>query len=114
MQTYQIVENGKAIRCEICGLTSWNHNDIKHRYCGFCKRFHDDPVETKVDMKMGRVLELRYCTPQRPMPKEDSDNFYWKHTHIKQLGKFFNLTQYQCENCGWIFANWPASTPRAQ
>jgi hypothetical protein len=32
-----------SITCFICGLTSWNPNDVRYRYCGHCHRFHDDP-----------------------------------------------------------------------
>jgi phage FluMu protein Com len=39
--TYTILENGRAIRCEVCGKTSWNLNDVAHLFCGHCKRFHE-------------------------------------------------------------------------
>ncbi|MGF6641803.1 ribosomal protein L37E [Paraburkholderia sp. MM6662-R1] len=42
MSSYQILEAGRAIRCLRCGMTSWNLNDVKYRYCGKCKVFHDD------------------------------------------------------------------------
>jgi len=29
------------ITCRICGRTSYNPNDIKERYCGFCHQFHE-------------------------------------------------------------------------
>lgn len=29
------------IRCKICGLRSFNRNDVENRYCGFCHKFHD-------------------------------------------------------------------------
>lgn len=31
-----------GIRCLICGLTSWNPNDVENRYCGHCHHFHED------------------------------------------------------------------------
>lgn len=31
-----------GIRCATCGLTSYNPNDVAHRYCGFCHVAHDD------------------------------------------------------------------------
>lgn len=40
--TYNIVEGGKAIQCLKCNMTSWNPNDVVHRYCGNCKAFHED------------------------------------------------------------------------
>ena len=32
-----------GIKCHTCGLTSWNFNDVRERYCGKCHVFHDDP-----------------------------------------------------------------------
>jgi hypothetical protein len=40
--TYTIVAGGQAIRCDVCGATSWNRNDVKFLYCGRCNRFHED------------------------------------------------------------------------
>jgi len=31
-----------AIRCNGCGLTSYNQNDVEQRYCGRCHVFHED------------------------------------------------------------------------
>jgi hypothetical protein len=31
------------IRCLICGRVSFSVDDIKHRYCGSCKTFHEAP-----------------------------------------------------------------------
>ncbi len=42
--TYRIVENGTAIQCLICGLTSHNPNDVREHYCGNCHIFHDEPT----------------------------------------------------------------------
>ena len=38
--TYEIVEKGKAIKCLVCNLTSWNKNDVKEKYCGGCHQYH--------------------------------------------------------------------------
>jgi len=32
----------KYIRCLVCGRDSFNLNDIEHKYCGFCHKFHED------------------------------------------------------------------------
>lgn len=32
----------ESITCPLCGWTSYNPNDIAHRYCGHCHIFHDD------------------------------------------------------------------------
>jgi len=40
--TYEIVEKKgfKGIKCLRCGMTSFNDNDIKYRYCGNCHSYH--------------------------------------------------------------------------
>lgn len=40
--SYALLENGRAIRCNQCGRTSWNLNDVRNRYCGYCHTHHDD------------------------------------------------------------------------
>ncbi len=40
IKTYEIIEDGKAIKCLNCGLTSWHPKDVQHRYCGNCHEFH--------------------------------------------------------------------------
>lgn len=32
----------QGIKCLTCNLTSYNTNDIRYRYCGYCHVFHDD------------------------------------------------------------------------
>ena len=34
--------SGQSIQCLICGRTSHHPDDVKHRYCGYCHRFHED------------------------------------------------------------------------
>ncbi|MBA7533406.1 hypothetical protein ES705_25645 [subsurface metagenome] len=40
--TYEILYNGIAIKCLICGLISYNLNDVKSKYCGHCHIFHEE------------------------------------------------------------------------
>jgi len=44
-ETYKIIEdtksNLKGIKCLVCGLTSWNENDVEQKYCGCCNQFHN-------------------------------------------------------------------------
>jgi ribosomal protein L37E len=40
--TFQILEEGKAIKCCRCGMISHNQKDIEHHWCGNCKMSHDD------------------------------------------------------------------------
>jgi hypothetical protein len=43
MPRYRLVDEPYAgITCLSCGMTSYNANDIKHRYCGNCKNYLDD------------------------------------------------------------------------
>lgn len=40
----------QSITCPKCRRTSYNLNDVKHRYCGYCHQFHEFmgmPVEIK-------------------------------------------------------------------
>jgi hypothetical protein len=40
---YQLVNAPyTGITCTACGRTSYNANDVKHRYCGNCKTYLDD------------------------------------------------------------------------
>jgi hypothetical protein len=42
-QSYELLDDGRAIRCLACGLTSYHPRDVAEKYCGFCHRFHEDP-----------------------------------------------------------------------
>jgi hypothetical protein len=46
MITYALRDDGHAITCLRCGLTSWNKNDVENLFCGMCNKFHIpiDPV----------------------------------------------------------------------
>jgi ribosomal protein L37E len=43
--SYEFIRNALgyvvAIKCTLCGMTSYNPNDIKEKYCGNCHRFHE-------------------------------------------------------------------------
>jgi hypothetical protein len=41
--TYRIGKDGELrwIECLICGLRSYNPNDVEHLYCGNCHQFHE-------------------------------------------------------------------------
>ena len=41
LTSYAIVKDGAAILCLHCGHTSYDPRDVEHKYCGFCKKFHD-------------------------------------------------------------------------
>lgn len=45
--SYSILHEGQAIQCHTCGRTSWNPNDVKYLYCGFCHAFHEPEVEAQ-------------------------------------------------------------------
>jgi hypothetical protein len=40
--TFKISEDGESITCLRCYMTSYNLNDVRHRYCGYCHVFHLD------------------------------------------------------------------------
>jgi hypothetical protein len=33
-----------GILCTRCGRVSYNPEDVRQRYCGACRRYHQDPV----------------------------------------------------------------------
>ena len=37
---YEIAEDGRAIKCLKCEMVSWHPEDVRHRYCGNCHKFH--------------------------------------------------------------------------
>lgn len=37
---FTIGGNGTNITCNTCGWTSHHIEDVRHRYCGHCKKFH--------------------------------------------------------------------------
>lgn len=45
-KTYEITivtgSHTNAIKCLKCGKTSYNPNDVKYKYCGYCNEFHKD------------------------------------------------------------------------
>ncbi len=41
-KTYELVEENTGIVCLICGMVSYNREDVRRRFCGNCKVFHDD------------------------------------------------------------------------
>lgn len=36
------INGEKSITCLDCNRTSYNLNDVRHRYCGHCHVFHDE------------------------------------------------------------------------
>lgn len=38
--SYTMIDGGKAIRCGECGAVSYNRNDIQHKYCTRCHKYH--------------------------------------------------------------------------
>ena len=52
MKTYTIIQrnNEIGIKCHICGLTSYNKNDVKNKFCGHCNIFHNDENIHKIKL----------------------------------------------------------------
>lgn len=40
--TFEILEDGKAIKCRRCGMTSYSQKDVENHFCGRCRVSHDD------------------------------------------------------------------------
>lgn len=40
--TYELSPDGRTITCKRCGKTSYNPEDVRLRFCGWCRVFHDD------------------------------------------------------------------------
>lgn len=40
MNSYEISEDGKSIKCLNCGMTSYNPIDVRELYCGNCHGYH--------------------------------------------------------------------------
>lgn len=42
---YELVEDRgvEGIRCTTCNHTSYHPEDIRHRYCGYCRSYHETP-----------------------------------------------------------------------
>ena len=38
--SYEVAEDKSWIKCMKCGKTSYNTMDVKHLYCGSCRKFH--------------------------------------------------------------------------
>lgn len=55
--TYTLRDDLTAITCHVCGRTSYNIQDVRERYCGFCHQFHDvsEEKKTRIDIVTGRT-----------------------------------------------------------
>lgn len=42
---YEVAEDGKSIKCLVCGAVSRHPMDVQHRYCGRCHEFLDEPTD---------------------------------------------------------------------
>lgn len=59
--TYEIVESGDqtGIKCLVCGMTSYNPNDVANKYCGHCHRFHEEmQASSKPYRKMTYIITV--------------------------------------------------------
>lgn len=43
-----------------CGKRSYNSNDIKHRYCGFCNEFPEDIARRRAILQSIQLAENNY------------------------------------------------------
>lgn len=64
---YTISGDGKSITCNRCGRTSYNLNDVKHKYCGHCHVFHEDQDPSEIGSPSPR--------PSLPQAREEGEPF---------------------------------------
>jgi len=43
---------GQYILCRLCGLISYNPEDVHQKYCGGCRLFHED-LQRTLDINFG-------------------------------------------------------------
>lgn len=55
---YEIVNNGGAIKCLECGMTSHHPMDVKYRWCGKCNKCLDPAMVNEV-AKIRNVLNIK-------------------------------------------------------
>lgn len=41
--TYKLVNEGTAIECLVCNMTSHSIEDVRRRWCGICHSYHNTP-----------------------------------------------------------------------
>lgn len=65
-----------SITCLVCGRTSYNSNDVKHKYCGACNIFLDTPLpKENLNYTARRSIELRDYFNKASKYQELFDNF---------------------------------------
>ena len=68
--TYSISADGKSFTCFACQRTSYNPEDVKNHYCGFCHAHHDDiwPPARKAWLEQAQSLIKRKETNDNTRP----------------------------------------------
>jgi len=62
-KTYEILEGGTGIVCLVCGMPSYNPEDVRRRFCGHCRAFHDD-----LEKQQPATPELEQAPPEEDKP----------------------------------------------
>jgi ribosomal protein L37E len=78
--TFEIVHSdagGKGIRCKDCGLTSYNENDIKNKYCGNCHDFHELKMLKQRGAAIAKTGEELIDLIQKDIEKMEKDMKKW-------------------------------------
>lgn len=60
-----------SILCKRCNLRSHNFNDIDHKYCGRCSRWHDEPED--YELSFVDVIEAKPPTEIAPTGDSKED-----------------------------------------
>jgi hypothetical protein len=73
--------------CPNCGHTSYNPNDVYHRYCGNCNKRHSECHFN--GLIQGRPLWVKSCTKERRLWVEDDALPMDKHSLDRRWREFF-------------------------
>jgi len=75
-----------SITCLICGRTSYNLNDAKHKYCGACNIFLDTPLSKEhLSYTARRSIELREYFDKASKYQELFNNFSFEDMTDEEL-----------------------------
>jgi hypothetical protein len=77
MPCYEIDAEDRWLRCSICGLRSYNPNDVANRYCGKCHLFLDELERTMELVKLYTRSGEYVCTVMMPAFQVRAEGVMW-------------------------------------
>lgn len=92
---YELVDGGKGLRCTKCGNTTYHPDDVKNKYCGYCREYVTGdsvvPIGPEWDMTLiGFVLDKSGSMAPHRADAVSGFNFYL--SQVKDYGKPAKLT----------------------